>query len=76
MQASKAGFIEKAQERKDDAIRISSTARDATLIITTFYSELSGADNKEEIIKELWIKWRKWFYNRWDEEQLSDKAPF
>lgn len=58
---TKAANIKVAQERKEGAIEISATARDATLIVTTFYKDL-----KPEEIKKQWIYWRRWLLNNWD----------
>lgn len=73
----KAQNIAKAQESKDLSIQISSTARDATLIVTTFYKDL-----KEDEIKEKWLSWRKWLSNNFDPREdrklnsNGDPVPF
>jgi len=54
--------IGRAQDRKEDSIILSGTARDATLIVTTFYQNLS-----EEEIAEKWKKWRTWLINNHEE---------
>ena len=72
MQETKAGFIAKAQDRKDDSIRLSSAGRDATLIITTFFPKLDSP----EVIRKTWLQWREWLYNRAGEIPSPDKEPF
>ncbi len=64
---TKAANIKVAQERKEGAIEISATARDATLIVTTFYKDL-----KPEEIKKQWIYWRRWLLNNWDNTTNTD----
>ena len=68
--------INNFQGRKEDGIKISSTARDATLIVTNFYPEFSERIDKEDKIKAEWLKWRSWLYDRWDENPKSDLPPF
>ena len=72
----KAGGIQRFQNQKDDSIKMSSAARDATLIVTTFYPELKDDKNKGELIRQSWLKWREWFYNRSIEQIQPDKPPF
>ena len=72
MQETKAGFIKVAQDNKNDNIRLSSAARDATLIITTFFPKLDSP----EVIRQTWLTWREWLYNRKGETPQPDKEPF
>lgn len=60
MMDKKAGFIKEAAKEREDSIKMAGSARDATLIITTFYPELADNPDKETIIKEKWTEWRKW----------------
>lgn len=64
----KVASIENAQSRKENAIQLAGASRDATLIVTTMYPELSNLDDKEEVIKELWLKWQKWFLANHDNQ--------
>ena len=70
--------ISKSQDRKEDGIKISSTARDATLIITTFFKAEIDALNAPESSKfnEIMKKWRMartLLLDNWEPKQsLSD----
>lgn len=64
--------IKQSQEAKAENIKVSSTARDATLIVTTFYQ---GYKLTDEQIKDKWLKWRKWLWFAFDEEP-KNYAPF
>ncbi len=59
---AKAKNIEKAQERKEDGIMISSTARMATE--TTIALKWEGMTKEE--FKVEWQKHREWFVNNWE----------
>jgi hypothetical protein len=68
--------IQRTLDRKEEGIAISSTARDATLILTTFYKDL-----KESEIKENWLYWRKWLLQNWEADNKNltshgDAVPF
>jgi len=77
MMEKKAQGIAKSQERKEIGIELSSTARDATLIVTTFYPELTQAQYKDEDIKKEWLKWRKWLRDNFGEASDPTEAlPF
>ena len=64
--------ISNSQDVKNNSIRMAGAARDATLIVTTFYPEIADPDfegriqTREETIKEQWLMWRKWFYQQSD----------
>lgn len=64
---AKAEGIERAQVRKESGIEISATARDATLIVTSFYQDLSP-----EEIKQKWLFWRKWLLANWNNPEGTD----
>lgn len=64
--AVKSQNIEKAQERKEEGIRVSSTFRDASLITASMVH--AGIIRTEMDIKEEWRKWREWFWNNYDHE--------
>ena len=72
MQETKAGFIKVAQDNKNDNIRLSSAARDATILITTFFPKLDSP----EVIRKTWLTWREWLYNRMGEVPQHDTEPF
>lgn len=61
--------VEKTLDRKDDSFKISGTARDATLIVTHFYDNLSDSQIQEKI-----SYWRKWLWYEWDKH--TDFPPF
>lgn len=69
METKKANISE-AQDRKEQGIEISGSARDATLILTTFYAD---KDLTDEDIQSKWLEWRKWLLNNYG---LTDKPPF
>lgn len=55
--------ISQFQDKKNESIMLSSSARDATLIVTTFYPEFAkeSIEVKETQIKKKWDEWRKYF---------------
>lgn len=57
----KANNIAKAQDRKEDGIMISSTARMATEAVGAIYASLTPEDYKKH-----WLEWRKWFMENWE----------
>jgi len=61
----KAKNIEKAQDRKEDGIMISSTARMATEMVLALKGTVDGPENVAEF-KEAWLEWRKWFVQNWE----------
>lgn len=63
----KAQNIEKAQDRKEEGIRVSSTFRDASLITASMVH--AGLLRTEMDIKEEWRKWREWFWNNYDHDE-------
>lgn len=63
----KGSQIRASQKAKEDSIRMASAARDATLIVTTFYPELATNPDKEKIIKAKWEEWRDYFHNQLDQ---------
>ncbi len=72
--------IGKRQDVKTESIFISGSARDATLMVTTFYNKIKDSANldgkiiqskqKEDIIKEIWQYWQKFFY-----DQMTGQMP-
>jgi hypothetical protein len=58
--------IQEAQKSKEQSIMLAGAARDATIIITTFYPELAEKKTKDKLIKEKWLEWRKWLYKQSD----------
>ena len=56
----KAMNIERSQDRKEDGIKISATARDATLIMVALMT-------KEDFdYQEKWLEVREWLWNNWE----------
>ncbi len=74
----KSAGIQKAQERKEDGIMISSTARDATQILTAFYPEVGEIADpvaRETRIMNLWRKFRRLLIENWEpRDTVSDGA--
>ena len=66
--------IEKSQTRKEEGIKLAGAARDATLIVTTFYPELTdmSVESREETIRTKVAYWRKYFTDNFGD----DPAPF
>lgn len=64
--AQKSEAIGKAQDRKEEGIRVSSTFRDASLITSSMVH--GGLLRTEMDIKEEWRKWREWLWNNYDHE--------
>lgn len=62
--------IGEAQDKKADGIQLAGTARDATLIVTTFYPEYTNGsieqEAREALIKEKWHQWRDYLMSVWD----------
>jgi hypothetical protein len=56
------------QDSKEEGIKISSTARDATLLVTTFYPELAmlGDEEKFKAIFHKWSELRNELLAKWD----------
>jgi len=71
-QATKASYIEKAQNAKEDSIMWSSCCRDATLLtIATKDANMSDDD-----VKSYWEHWRKWLLERWNDDSKDIINPF
>lgn len=56
--------IKDFQATKDEAIKMSSSATDATAIVTAFYASTGLSDQE---IKLKWEEWRKYFYDKRNE---------
>lgn len=71
---AKAKNVEKAQERKEEGIMISSTARMATDTVIA----IMGHDLLEsQDFKDSWREWRKWYVEQWDNvEDTNNDLPF
>lgn len=72
--AMKQEGIKASQDRKDESIKISSTARDATAIMVALMQ-------KEDFdYQEKWLEIREWLWNNWeylgDEPLQPDQIPF
>lgn len=55
----KAGQIQKAQDAKEESIKIASSGRDAVLIVTSMYKDSTFSD---EQMKAKITEWRDWMY--------------
>ncbi len=71
-QEHKADLIRGAQDSKAESIKISSTARDATLILTSRFN----GNLPEEEWRAKWVEYRKWLWDNWEHEANSDEIPF
>lgn len=69
--------IEKAQENKEESMKIFSSGRDATMIVTTMYT---GSTFSDEQIKDKIKEWRDWYYKEIytmsEDEYKSLNIPF
>lgn len=74
-QDRKENIIKNTMDRKENGIEISATARDATLIVTTFYQNGMLSDDQ---IAEKWLKWRRWLLAHFgDASDITEtKQPF
>ncbi len=67
--------IEKFADAKQESMRIFSSGRDATEMVTAMYSGLTDDELKEKI-----LMWRKWFYKEIygqnDDFYTSNNSPF
>ena len=74
-QKSKAEYVQQAQENKEESIKISSTARDATLILTAL---INSGDMESSQWQENWKGIRKWLVENWDtpKTQVDEFSPF
>lgn len=70
---AKAAGIEKAQGVKADGIKISATARDATLITIEL---LHGIQYTEEQFKSKWQSVRQWLWANFDTTDDQQAPPF
>ena len=70
--ALKQESITKSQDRKDESIKISSTMRDAVLIVT---SRNSIKDATDQHIENEILRWREFLLNNWDLENQT-QPPF
>lgn len=73
----KAKAIEHSQDRKDNAIQLSSTFRDATLLTQVTISAQQGDFDREDI-KKVWLEWRSWLLEQFgDASDITEtKKPF
>jgi len=72
----KSESIAKAQENRNDSIRMSSACRDATLMITTFVPIQRGSNLEDEELKKKWLEWRKFFFERLGDNPKDFSQPF
>ena len=68
-----------AMDKKEEAIKLASTARMATDMVLALMGsvpkEFSNTDEEEGIKKE-WHTWRAWFYVNWNEVKTDLVEPF
>lgn len=68
--------IGESQERKEYGVKISSTARDATLLLTSFFtSDFDDSPTKELDMRKKWTELRKWLWDNYG-NVLDDQPPF
>jgi len=72
---TKAKNIEHAQDKKEEAIKLASTARMATDMVVAFGgSKLSNPE--DEYLQGKWQEWRAYFYVNWNEVDVELAEPF
>ncbi len=75
----KAENISHAQDRKEEGIMISSSARMATDFVTAFYPEIANYEDREKsmALEEKWKEWRKFFIENWEVSiDPTSRKPF
>lgn len=74
-QEHKAENIRAAQDNKQEGIKVSSTARDATLILNTIFATLEPRDQIDW--KDKWLEIRQWLWDNFDHEVTNaSDVPF
>ncbi len=72
--------VREAQERKNDAMTLAGTARDATLLTIEWAKQMSASQRiesvNEDMLKEQWVEFRKFLLANYDDAQVTDKPPF
>jgi len=67
--------IKDAQQFKNAGIKMAAASRDATQIIIS-YPDLLTNPELEIKLKTKWEEWRKWFFDRIDDEPKEFTTPF
>lgn len=75
-QQFKAESIQRAQKNKEDAIKLSSTFRDATLLTVAQCTPESGFHVEPESMKKTWLYWRSWLLQQYDNDDHTNSEPF
>lgn len=71
-QEVKGQMIAQAQDNKNGSIKISSTARDATLLTI---AEIQNNPEHATTFEDTWLKWREWLLDNYEVEEMS-RPPF
>ena len=66
--------IAHAMDKKEEAIKLASTARMATDMVIAFREKIDT--DKEGAVGDEWHKWRAWFYVNWNEIKHELVEPF
>lgn len=79
-QERKAESIATAQGRKENAIELAASQRDATLVVTTFYKDIASnlpETERDQYIAEKITNWREWYMeHHGDASDPTLKQPF
>ena len=70
-QETKAGYIAKAQDNKEQSIKVASTMRMAVDLAIAEYRDKTILDTLDSAV----LKWRKWCWENWEVSE-KDYAPF
>jgi hypothetical protein len=74
-QQFKTESIERAQKNKEDAIKLSSTFRDATLLTVAMLEKETEKLTSDQV-KHGWLHWRSWLLQQYDNDSHDNAPPF
>lgn len=73
-QKRKEDSINKAMNKKEKSIRLSSTMRDATLLTQAQFQGKENPDPKK--MKDAHQQWRAWLWDNWESINKQSNTPF
>ena len=73
--------IGRFQDSKELSIRVSAAGRDATMIVSEYYTHIHSHKNDEEMekfLQEKWLMWREFFFKQYDNNEVAKNltSPF
>lgn len=72
----KAATIEKAQDRKEESMKLAAIQRDSILLVTSFYPEANAVYENDIPGKEAYLQGRIMEWKKWLEQNYGDGQPF